>query len=640
MGTVDLFAVIKKAAGQRQSLYSGRIKDRRKLLDFLEMNAWFGLSNPGMTAGGLSPSEKLYVTEEQADELYSRLHLWLDGFRRENGEKLEILLCYGKNHLPRTVSLYREFIRKEDLEKDISSWRLLDFLLYHLPGEVMEITTEEQGELVDTLDREATRAVSELYSRFNVWMQNKLGISGWRYRFEYRRKREGIQAYTLQQFSGMAYCLFNEEWWKQHHLVEKACGSASFANLWAFIAMHFVCGLRSTDIVRIPMPDIGCDGETFRARVIAGSMENPEFLARDIQFRIRYRPKHPNKTLAASGIPDVKIFIPASLEKPVGIILGIAASHCTGTKPGEAFLRADRSIPRTRSFLGTEFMDFLEGRSFASSRANKAYLQGLEMQADSSGGSIKGYMIAALARSHKGGLASLPDITDIYLRDAAFSGYKPEFIAREMFERGIFGFVPHLLLETYAGTDYAALPIQDQTRLIKTVGIRPSGIENIIRICESSLSQAKDTVAYVISSGADVPSLIQEIASGRAVSKQEGCLCVMTGGGFSCAFPDRQTCIGCRFEVHTKSVLHYLSSEYHRMRGLSDGPDGWRYRAILRKAVLPVIGEYLASVKETIPLAEMDALSEIMEGGLSGYAYSSEQAGRDGLLPLPGGRVD
>ncbi len=429
MGTVDLFAVIKEASCQRQSLYNGRIKDRGKLLDFLEMNAWFGFPDPGMTAKGLPSGKKLYIEEEQADELCGRLLLWLDGFRRGNKEKLEILLCYGENRLPRTVSLYREFVRQKGLEDDISSWRLLDFLLYHLSGEVMDIPPEEQRNLVDTLDREATRAVSVLYSRFNVWMQDKLGISGWRYRFEYRRKREGTQAYTLQQFSGMAYCLFNDEWWKQHRLLEKACGSAACANLWAFIAMHFVCGLRSTDIVRIPMPDIGCDGKTFRAKAAAGKLERPEVLARDIQIRIRYRPKRPNKTLAASGIPDVKVFIPTSLEKPVGIILGIAASHCTGTKPGDVFLRADRSISRTRSFLGAEFMDFLEGRSFASSRANKAYLQGLEMLADSSGGSIKGYMVAALARSHKGGLATLPDITDIYLRDAAFSGYKPEFIA-------------------------------------------------------------------------------------------------------------------------------------------------------------------------------------------------------------------
>ncbi len=624
MGKVDFFAAIKEAAGQRQSLYKGLIKDRRKLLDFMEMNAWFGLTDPDMTAGEPSPKDKLYVTEEQATELCGRLSLWLDGFRRRNKDKLEILLRYGEERLPRTVSLYQKFIRQEELEDDISSWRLLDFLLYHLSREIMDTQPGDTDGLADTLDREATRAVCELYARFNVWLQEKQGTGGWRYRFEYRKKKDDTEAYTLRQFSSMAYCLFNDEWWKQHHLVEKACESAAYANLWAFMAMHFVCGLRSTDIVRIPMPDTGCDRETFRAKAVTGSLEEPEALARDIQIRIRYRPKRPNKTLAASGIPDVKVFIPVSLEKPIGTILGIAASHCTDTKPGDPFLHADRSISRTRSFLGKEFMDILEGRGFASSRANKAYLQGLEMLADSSEGSVKGYMIAALARSHKGGLTTLPDITDIYLRDAAFSGYRPEFIAREMFERGIFGFVPHLLLEIYAGTSYDALPIRDQTRLIREVGIRPSGIEAIIQICESSLSQARVAVAEIVSSGTEIPSLLQEIASGRAASKQDGCLCAMSGGGFPCAFPERQVCIGCKYEIHTKSILHQLSSEYLRMRGLANGPDGWRYRAMVRKAILPVIGEYLGSMKEIIPHADMDALSEIMEGGLSGYDYSSE----------------
>lgn len=60
-------------------------------------------------------------------------------------------------------------------------------------------------------------------------------------------------------------------------------------------------------------------------------------------------------------------------------------------------------------------------------------------------------MMAALARSHKGGIGTLPEITDVYLKDANFTGYSPEFILREMFERGIFGFIPAILLEMYQG---------------------------------------------------------------------------------------------------------------------------------------------------------------------------------------------
>lgn len=636
MGKTDLFAAVKELACERKSLYRGSVKERRKLLDFLEMNGWFGQHVGALPDDTVSAGKKLYVTEEQAAALCSSLHLWLDGFRKGNSEKLEILMRHARKTLPQTAALYREYIEGENLKDDISAWRLFDFLLFHLPGEITELNSTEMEKLVDTLDIEATRAVSELFAGLNAWIQKKLGISGWQYRFEYRKKREETEAYTVRQFSGMAYCLFNEEWWGRQDLVKKACGSAAYANLWAFLAMHFVCGLRSTDIIRLPKPDLGEPGEMFREKAISGALESPGAISQDMQIRIRYRPKRPNKTLAASQIPDVKVFIPASLEKPMGIILGIAASHHPETKSGESFIRADRSISRMRGFLGKDFMDILGGKGFASSRANKAYLQGLEMMADASEGSIKGYMIAALARSHKGGLGSLPDITDIYLRDAAFSGYKPEFIAREMFERGIFGFIPHILLEVYAGSEYTGLPISDQTKLIREIGIRPSGIEGIVRICETSLAQARETVSDIVSSGMDVAVIVQEIASGRAVSKQEGCLCAMTGGGFPCAFPERLACVGCRYEIHTKSILHHLSSEYARMRDLSGGPDGWRYRAMMRKAVLPVIGEYLACTKDAVPEADIDALSQIMEGGLSGYAYCSEQIGGNGLQQVSG----
>ena len=637
MGRTDLFAAVKDLAFERKSLYRGSIKERRKLLDFLEMNGWFGQDVEVLPGNTALAGKNLYVTEEQASALCSCLHLWLDGFRKGNSEKLEILMRYGEKTLPQTAALFRDYISAESLEDDISSWRLFDFLLFHLPAEITRLNTEEMEKLVDTLDIEATRAVSELYAGFNAWIQKKLGISGWQYRFEYRKKREETEAYTVRQFSGMAYCLFNEEWWERQGLVEKACESAAQANLWVFLAMHFVCGLRSTDIVRIPKPDLGVPGETFREKAVSGTVESPEAVSRDVQIRIRFRPRRPNKTMASSGISDLKVFIPVSLEKPMGIILGIAASHHPETKPGESFIRADRSVSRMRRFLGNDFMDILGGKGFASSRANKAYLQGLEMMADSSEGSMRGYMIAALARSHKGGLGTLPDVTDIYLRDAAFSGYKPEFIAREMFERGVFGFIPHLLLEVYAGSEYTGLTIPEQTSLIREVGIRPSGIESIVRMCETSLAKAKETVSDIVSSGMDVAVIVQEIASGRAVSKQEGCLCAMTGGGFPCVFPERPACVGCRYEIHTKSILHHLSSEYARMRDLSGGSDGWRYRAMMKKAVLPVIGEYLACTKDMVQEADMGALSQIMEGGLSGYAYCGEQTGGNGLQQVPGG---
>lgn len=637
MEKVEFFNFVKEAAKERKSLYRGTIKDRRKLHDFLLANEWFGLEGMAVTgSASYTAPDKLYLTGKQTEELCGHLSLWLDGFQRENHEKLEILLRYCERQMPETAGYYREYIQTEGRPDDISSWRLLDFLLYHLPCEITRMDTEEAGKLVDTLDLEATRAVSELYAGFNSWLQEKLDARGWRYKFEYRKKRENIEAYTIRQFSTMAYCIFNEEHWKQEHLVEKACHSAAYANLWVFIAMHFVCGLRSTDIIRLPMPDLEEPGETFRERVMAGTVGRPERISQDLTIRIRMKPRRPHKTMRGTGIPDIKVYIPVSLEKPMGIILGIAASHCTGIKPGEPFIRTDRSVSRTRKFFGRDFMDALGGRGFASSRANKSYLQGLEKMVDASEGSVKGYMIAALARSHKGRLGTLPDVTDVYLKDAAFSGYRPEFIAREMFERGVFGFIPHLLLEAYAGKDYEGLTITEQTALIRQIGIRPSGIENIVQACEVSMARAREAVSEIMSKRTDIAALLQEIASGEAVGKQDGCLCVMSGGGFPCPFPERAGCIGCRYEIHTKAVLHELSGEYARMRGLAGGAEGWRYQEMLRRAILPVIGEYITEMKGQIPGIDMDAVSEILEGGVTGYAYSGEQAGGNGLQQISG----
>lgn len=44
----------------------------------------------------------------------------------------------------------------------------------------------------------------------------------------------------------------------------------------------------------------------------------------------------------------------------------------------------------------------------------------------------KGYMLAALARSHKGSYGSYAEMTATYLRDAKFSGLTPEFVMSEL----------------------------------------------------------------------------------------------------------------------------------------------------------------------------------------------------------------
>lgn len=67
---------------------------------------------------------------------------------------------------------------------------------------------------------------------------------------------------------------------------------------------------------------------------------------------------------------------------------------------------------------------------------------------------VKGYMLAALARSHKGSYGDFAKTTSIYLKDAKMSGYTPEFVAKELFERGVLSVIPSMLLKMVAGEEY------------------------------------------------------------------------------------------------------------------------------------------------------------------------------------------
>lgn len=222
---------------------------------------------------------------DDAETLSENLGLWFRAYRRENAEKLRLLIGFGMEKLPWSVSRYQEFVFREQAENNLSAWRLLDFLLFHLDDELNSTGSAAIDRIAGLLDREATREVSILFERFYRWLQENHGISGWSYHYVYRRKREDLAAYTLKEFSTMAYCVFNEECWRKESLVEKACGSPAYANLWAFIAMHFVCALRSTDIVRLPKPELREAGSSFREKVLNGEDCHPEDISEELTLR-------------------------------------------------------------------------------------------------------------------------------------------------------------------------------------------------------------------------------------------------------------------------------------------------------------------------------------------------------------------
>lgn len=588
-------------------------KCRQAFLDFMDANNCFGAQR------AYSP---LHINRNDAEQIRPKIELWISSYASTDDKKLELLTERLLALFPKTGELFAKFIDYAQPKSSVA-WKLADYLCFALKDEIAHIESNELDCLAEDMDNDLPLFSARLFSEFLVYARERGVLSnGWMYQFNSRSGAEmNDDAYETADFLKMAYAIFNEESWENEQLLKKALQSERDANLWLFVSCHFICAWRGTDIVRLPMPTLPADGYYIREQISAGDFDATGIL-NELEFRLRYTPLTPQKTERYGDVPELKFFVPESFGRPFGIIYAIAASHHESKKPGESFMRRAGDKAHILAFFGEGFAKACGVRGFSSRRAVKSYLQGIETMADSSTGRPKGYMLAALARSHKGGIGSLPKTTDVYLRDAKFSGYRPEFIAREMFERGVFSFIPSMMMEMYVNDTYTDLPIDVQTKLLAEIGIEAPGLEGLARAVDRSLAKARLAVADIMKHPEDIrgsiSDILQNIASGNAPGKQDGFLCLMTASGFTCADALRSCCIGCGYEIYTKTILHNLSKECARlqnMKGSASPMEAARYRKIQKEAVMPAISEIYLSIKRMYPGADIKALVKTAKMG-------------------------
>lgn len=617
-GRVLLFAAVENKARQMESSYRDSIPCRDDLLEFLDSNDWFG--------AGCVPCGRDYLVSW---EMLGYMDLWLRAYGKSRPEKIDLMLDAFAPVYPRTCVRYRRFIQDNEYQNDEQALRLLDFLLASIDREIDRYDEDGIRSLMDAANQELKIKGMKIFERFLNEPVDGVVISGWNYEFQSRqivKKENG--AYPLETFSLMAYTVFSEESWSENNLIDKAVEKKKYAELWLFAALHFVCALRRTDILRLPVPTLPYEPEEVRHRIKCGVYmpEEARRVTEEILIRVKYKPGKPHKTREYQKIPDLKLFIPESVMEPLGVILSLSVSF---HQPGDPFVHTDAMPEDLRRFFGDEFADAAGRRKFHSRRANKSYLQGIEMSVADEPGKPKGYMLAALARSHKGGIGKLPEMTDIYLKDANFSGYSPGFVLKEMFERGVFGFIPAMLLEVYKGSDYLELDIHGQTQLIQSIGLDACQLENISDTVMKSYHRASEIVhSLVLGQCGDKSSLgsvLQRIAAGAAPAKQEECLCLMSAAGYPCPYADRTGCMGCGYEIYTKSAVYLLIKEYVRLtrkKRESGGEDDIRLKAILEKGILPALSQILSSIQMMWPDAQMEPIYQIIERGLKDADHS------------------
>lgn len=614
-----LFSSVKILSENNGDHYRDRVKDRDELLAFMDANDWFHSSHT---------EEAGEVMVSLSEEMQEALKIWVHAYRKSDREKAAFMMEILENRFPDTGRSFREFSNNTEVCSERCTWKVLDFMLADLKKELKDYSDTEINQLVESAYRELKMKELSLLSSYLSYDAAGAAYTDWKYRFSsHQIIKTDNSAYGISEFALMAYIVLNPESWKDNRLVEKALDNQKHANLWLFSALHFICALRATDILRLPVPDLPYEPEVMRMMVREGRFFDPEAydLAYELQYRCRMGGKRPHKTLKKGISPEIKLFIPESLLVPLGLIMAISLSF---RKQGDLFVPIDYTLADITRFFGEDFAEAAGYRKFKSRRANKSYIQGIESIPDDLPGKPKGYMLASLARSHKGGIGKLAEITDVYLRDAKFTGEDPGFVLKEMFERGVFGFIPCMLLDMYHGEAFRSLGISDQTEVIKNLGMEAWQIEAVAQAVAMSYRKAGMIVKSTLDEAGGEGCLamtLRKIASGSAASKQEECMCLRRAAGLECTRPGASACLGCGYEVYTKTALQMLAREYVRLnRKAGDSEDGERVRAILKSYIIPSIMEILQSITVLYPDADMEIMKKIIERGMN-----DADAGRD-----------
>ena len=598
-------------------LGAATIKHREKVSGFLLDNEWFGVS---------INLDDYTISEKDAEVLKNHIKDYLTtppGIKSMEG-------IFSKK-FPSTRELFVQFAEEEKLS-ETNRFYLLDFLAYYLTKDLFLYSDAEVETLVEVATEVLTKSQGNILIQFIKWLLNK-GVTRYRVSFE-MTKRYTIEsangAYELDEYLGLMYYLFNENYIIKNDMLCKAANSKNYADTWLYLGLHFICALRSTDLERLGHPKLTREPLEVLEAVVDGTWSSSEARRTllSITTRLTYLNLTPNKTKNASNVAQLKFHVPESCQVLIGTLLAICEAHFQLQIPYNAenpLIRQIKTYEKITSYMGEEIGNLFLERNFSSRSANKSYLQSVAMLADDvleekSELNIKGYFLAALARSHKGDFNEFAQTTTTYLKDAQLGQLKPEMVAKELFERGVLSMIPSMLLTIVTRGKYKKLSPSQQTQMIKSLDLTPIEIEKTLELSIRADSRSQQALKTLVENNVDPEQLLticHRIGNGEAFSKQGESMCLLSALGKLCPYDDRQHCVGCQYELQTKSTLLLLIGEFNRLnkqyQKLKNELERGKVRAILEKQIKPCLTEMLQALSEQYGEAVLSDYEDIIK---------------------------
>lgn len=605
--------------GHDGGLFDSRlVRNREKYIDFLEEHGYFGIQTIDPEAFILKASEKegCFIAKEDLSFLDYKSQDFFAEFGLSEQEKTDriISVVSGHDHTKDCVAGYLNHIHDEG---NIYTPSLTDFarIVFELP-DIIYVTDED---ILNGMESAATRKTRELLTGFFAYAASRKSVS---YHSVGLKKAESNPpaAYPYADFVKLAKILFNDTYDREHRLTARALENSSYAEAWMFLACHYVCGWRSTDICsRWVYPNLkedsnpfGINTGTLKEDILTGRIPDTvyESVTLYVIRRIEMSYNVPGKTgkgkLRSAIVPELRVFF--------GRLILIAEHH--HLRSGEGYTKAYRAASyrnwvTCREFFGEDFYAVTGKRAISSRRLNKSYLQGMEQAARADGNTtLVSHVIASYARSHTN-----VDTTVAYLKDHGLTGESAGVVLYLMMQRGVFGVsLYHALLAAFPDA-FGKLTAKEQSRLMAQVPLSAYELESA-----GSVFAASEEMAAELACGkTELPTVVLRamlaIGQGQGKAKDEGVHCMRKALGLCCDHPLYESCLAnlCPHYILSSEGIPALARVIRDYVEKAQRTVDKKYEAALRKYIIPAFQDVLNDVIREMSSSEQVSTRKLLK---------------------------
>lgn len=592
--------------------------DRRKLLDQLELNHFYGVVtiSPDEVLMGTS-EDVVFFKKEEIPYLNKCLEDYFDFFAMSEKEITEGLLAGADEKHRSTVKLLNEYLEEMMKERDTYPPSIVEFVRIMLT--MPDVTSLKTTDVSRHLKRKMSGTCKEHVVRF----LNRCKSKGPVYYGDVAIKRpppNSIPAYSYETYIALIFCIFNSNYIAEHRMIEKALGNRLFAETWLYLALFVTCGWRAADICKgwkyPKLKDkkkgfLGINVDTLNEDLLYDRL--PDSIYEDVGKYclacVIVSGDLPDKNDRLDPSPLINVIVPEMLTF-YGMLTLIGEVHMS--RIGDGYMKTSRtgeyqSKETLRKFFGPEILIPLNGENICSRRLNKSFLQKIEQAARMNGNSgLMASMIASYARNH----TSMETITH-YLKDHQMTGEKVEMVLYFMMERGVFGFEYYQTLLLAYPEALKQLPMKKQNELIALLEkgkgplefeLKQSDIVEKQYIQEQFMASNKQAVKQRMKE-------MLEISQSRGKAKDTGLYCLKRARGEACLHPEYDSCLAnvCPHMVFTSLAVIPLLQVIKSYKDASKNDP--KMKAVLEQVILPHYEEIIEALFKETNMGKIDRLA-------------------------------